>query len=55
MEDFGFQWDFSLDRLKSRLQVTTTIITGQPINKQDPNQLLDEDQPLGIKTGAKQH
>ena len=51
----GFQWDFSLDRFKSRLQVTPTIIIGQPANKHDTSQLIDEDQPFGWNKGAKQH
>ena len=54
MEDSGFQWDFNLDRFKSRLKVTTTIITGQPTKKKETNQLLDEDQPLRWNKGAKQ-
>ena len=51
----GFQWDFSLDRFKSRLQVIPTIITGQPANKHGTNQLVDEYQPLGWNRGTKQH
>ena len=55
MEDWGFQWVFSLDKFKSILQVTNTIIIGQPTKKHDTNQLVDEDQPLGWNRGAKQH